>query len=189
MKPCWKNRKLLAWLAADALDPASARALRAHLETCPGCRAYLQELAEIAGRLATNALTSDVTVAAAFHQKLLARLRTETSASVSDRLRRGIRPLCIDWRIAVPALGIAIIIVTGLLLLWRGPHASPSRPSAPILAARPGSALPPTLAIYQVAANRSLEQFDQLIMREGDRRLPPAPLYTASGLARYAASD
>ena len=33
MKPCSKNRKLIAWLALDALDVRQAQTLREHLAT------------------------------------------------------------------------------------------------------------------------------------------------------------
>ena len=44
MKPCSKNRKLLAWLALGNLDDKQATALREHVATCEGCRSYLDEL-------------------------------------------------------------------------------------------------------------------------------------------------
>jgi hypothetical protein len=40
MKPCAKNRKLIAWLALGALEARRAAALRAHLALCEGCRQY-----------------------------------------------------------------------------------------------------------------------------------------------------
>ena len=52
MKPCRKYRKQVVWLAAAALADGEARALRAHLETCAGCRAYLAEISHVTERLA-----------------------------------------------------------------------------------------------------------------------------------------
>jgi hypothetical protein len=46
----------------------------------------------------------------------------------------------------------------------------------------------PTLSNYQMVANHSLEALDELLTRQGNRNLPPVPVYTASilGLANGA---
>jgi hypothetical protein len=43
------------------------------------------------------------------------------------------------------------------------------------------SDLAPTIANYQMVANQSLEQLFELLTRQGNKRLPPAPVYTVSG--------
>ncbi len=55
MKPCSNHRKLIAWLAVDALDDPQTRSLRAHLETCEGCRRYLAEISNVAQKLSAAA--------------------------------------------------------------------------------------------------------------------------------------
>jgi len=47
MKPCAQNRKLIVWLSLNVLDASQARQLRAHLETCEGCRRYLAEISNV----------------------------------------------------------------------------------------------------------------------------------------------
>src|SRR5205823_5908678 len=51
MKPCSNKRKLVALLAADALNANEERELRDHLETCEGCRTYLQEISNVTQKL------------------------------------------------------------------------------------------------------------------------------------------
>ena len=52
MNPCANQRHLIAALALAMLEAQPARELRAHLETCEGCRGYLAELAEVTKRTA-----------------------------------------------------------------------------------------------------------------------------------------
>src|SRR5439155_25957510 len=59
MKPCSKNQKRIAWLALDALDVRQAHDLRAHLETCAGCRRYLVEISNMTRRLTEEENTQD----------------------------------------------------------------------------------------------------------------------------------
>ena len=54
MKPCAQNRKLIAWLASNALDARQTRQLQAHLETCEGCRRYLAEISNVTERLTAD---------------------------------------------------------------------------------------------------------------------------------------
>ncbi len=82
MKPCSRNRKLIAWLALDALEAEQARNLRAHLETCEACRCYLEEVSAVRARLAAAEPRMDIQASEAFHQKVLRRLRAEESEPV-----------------------------------------------------------------------------------------------------------
>src|SRR3981081_1843275 len=82
MKPCLRNRKSIAWLAMDTLDARDASALRAHLETCAGCRAYLGEISSIVEKLDVAEIRSDIQTSETFHQKVTARIRAEPSLSV-----------------------------------------------------------------------------------------------------------
>src|SRR6266852_3236258 len=81
MKPCSNNRKLIAWLAVDALDDRQTRSLRAHLETCEGCRRYLAEISNVAQKLSAAAAPPDIHAAESFHQRVLGALRAEETAS------------------------------------------------------------------------------------------------------------
>src|SRR2546427_135224 len=69
MKHCSNNRKFIAWLAMDALDDRRTQALRAHLETCEGCRRYLAEIPNVAEKLGATATPPDIQAAESFHQR------------------------------------------------------------------------------------------------------------------------
>jgi len=73
MKPCSNNRKPIAWLAIGALDARQERALRAHLETCEGCRSYLEEISTITQKLATTEVRSDIQTSNPFTEESSAR--------------------------------------------------------------------------------------------------------------------
>jgi predicted anti-sigma-YlaC factor YlaD len=182
MKPCPNNRKRITWLALDALDGREAGALREHLGRCEGCRRYWQELSNVARQLAAAAPDSEVEATERFYRRLAERLPGVQYRSVREGPARWLREVMRGWRVALPA--IAVLLIAGLRWV-----ASPSRP-----AAAPPTAptvqvgdysdssreMAPTLANYQVIAGQSLERLDELLTQHGNRRLPPAPLFTAS---------
>jgi hypothetical protein len=51
------------------------------------------------------------------------------------------------------------------------------------------SDLSPTVANYQMVANRSLDKLDDLLTRQGNRNTTPASIYTASDFARANLSE
>ena len=83
MKPCFSKRKLIAWLALGELDARRAQDLRAHIETCDGCRRYLEEISAVkerAGRRGDPGRTLEASES--FHRRLVGRLRAEQPASL-----------------------------------------------------------------------------------------------------------
>src|SRR5216117_625254 len=79
MKPCSKNRKLIAWLSVDALPATQARRLRVHLEACPGCRRYLDEISTVAKTLAAAEVPSEIGTSASFHHRIVRALAAEAA--------------------------------------------------------------------------------------------------------------
>jgi hypothetical protein len=193
MKPCSKNRKLLAWLALDNLDAEQATVLREHLVTCEGCRRYLDELAQVTATLSAAEMKADIVATASFHRQFVAAVKAEEPRFVCATIGAFFRGTLLNWRVALPTLGgIAIVLVVGLLLTSR------PRPEVPLPApasAQNGPAhnldsdFRPTIANYQMVANQSLEKLDQLLSEQGSRKLPPAPIYTASAFATAGASE
>ena len=86
MKPCAQNRKLIAWLASNALDARQTRQLQAHLETCEGCRRYLAEISNVTERLAAAETNPDVQASESFHRKVAGKLRTAKPDSIGEIL-------------------------------------------------------------------------------------------------------
>ncbi len=85
MKPCFGKRKLIAWLALGELDARRAQNLRAHVETCEGCRGYFEEMSAVARRLAAAEDPPEIEASASFHRRLVGRLRAEPSEAGGER--------------------------------------------------------------------------------------------------------
>ena len=189
MKPCSKNRKLLAWLALGELDARRAGELRAHIQTCDGCHAYLEEMSSVTERLAAAETKPEIQASESFHKRLGARL--ERPASPWERLVAQFAAKRLTWRMALPALSAAALVVATLWILVRQPAAS--LPVAvgvqAVLAPAPKSDPPPTIANYQSVANRSLDELDELLTRQANRNPSRAPIYTASMFALANTSD
>ena len=188
MKPCAQNRKLIAWLALNALEGRQAQQLRAHLETCESCRRYLAEISNVTKRLASAETTPDVQASESFHRKVAGKLRAAKPDSLAEILAAYLRGIRLNWRVALPA--VALLALVGVTVaIWRQPLEVSSSPRADAQAASGLDAdndPAPTIANYQRVANQSLDKLDALLTRQGNRALPPMPIYTAStfGLAQ-----
>jgi anti-sigma factor RsiW len=189
MKTCSKNRKLLAWLVLDELDACRAGELRAHLQTCDGCRRYLKEISTVTERLAAAEVRPAIQASESFHRRLTGRL--EQPVSLWASLVAQFAATRLTWRVALPALGAAALVIATLSILVRQPAVSPPVPISVQAVVPPGpqSDLPPTIANYQRVANRSLDELDELLTRQAKRNPAPAPIYTASMFALANASD
>jgi anti-sigma-K factor RskA len=186
MKPCSKNRKLIAWLALGALEAREAAALHDHLARCEGCRRYWEETVNVTEGLAAAAPDSDLQASELFHRQVAEKLQATESTSVRENLAVWVRRTIRIWRVALPA--IAGLVIALFALHARRHHAALSRPATPIVQVVPASASPendlaPTIANYQMVAFRSLDRLDELLTEQGNKPLPPAPVYTISGLA------
>ena len=187
MKPCAQNRKLIAWLASNALDAQQTRQLQAHLETCEGCRRYLAEISNVTERLVATEANPDVQASESFHRKLAGRLRAAKPDSIGEILAAYLRGTLLNWRVAFPAIA-ALVVVGVIVAIWRQPPDVSSPKIAGTQTASVSDAdndLAPTIANYQRVANQSLDKLDALLTRQGNRPLPSMPIYTAStrGLA------
>ena len=184
MKPCLRNRKLIAWLALDALDAPKAAALRAHLARCEGCRRYWEEISNVTERLASAQPDSNLEASELFHRKVAARLQAVEASSVLEDLAAWLRGSILNWRVALPAIAVLAIAVAALVAPRHHPASSVSAPPAVQAASASSSEsdLAPTIANYQMVANQSLEKLSELLTRQGNKNLPPVPIYTASSL-------
>ena len=184
MKPCAQNQKLIVWLTLNTLDARQTRQLRTHLETCEGCRRYLAEISNVTERLAEQE-NLDIQASESFHRRVAGKLRAAKPNSIGEIVAAYLALL--NWRVAFPAITILVLVCVTVTIL-RQPPAVVSPPSAGIQTASVSSAdndPAPTIANYQRVANQSLAKLDALLTRQGNRALPPMPIYTAStfGLA------
>jgi hypothetical protein len=184
MKPCSKNRIPLTWLALGNLDAEQATALREHVVTCEGCRCYLDELEKVTASISAAEMKADIEATGSFHRRVVAAVNAEEPRFGWPIMSGYLRGTLLNWRVALTTVGgIAVVLLVGLLLTSR------QRSGVPLPA--PSSAqgglthnlatdFRPTIGHYRMVANESLEKLDQLLTEQGSRKLPPAPVYTAS---------
>jgi anti-sigma factor RsiW len=182
MKPCLGNRKPLALLAVGELDARVAAALRPHIETCEGCRRYLAEISAVTERVAAAEMTPDIQASESFHRGVVARLRAEPSGSIWQTLAAPFVAARLNWRVALPGIGAAALVIALLSILARQPVAHPPAPTVVQAVLPPDikSDLPPTIANYERIATRSLDELDELLTVQSKRNPSPTPTYTAS---------
>ena len=191
MKSCSKYRKRLAWLALDALDPRQVEKLRAHLDICEGCRDYFQEITQVTETLHTSEAGSELQTSEFFHCRVADALRAEEAGAVRQGRMTRLQSVGLNWRVALPVLGATAAAVLALLVFVRHPDVSTApRPSVhPLPTHTSKPELEPTISNYQMVANRSLEQLDELLTHQGNKGPSPAPVYTASSFAHAQAPD
>lgn len=191
MKSCSKNRKLIAWMAVEALPAQEAQLLQHHLETCHTCRRYYDEVFHATQKLSTVQPNPDIQTSEGFHQRLLGALRAEQKTPAWPV---GLLQLCDafrSWRLAVPVLSATALLT---IVFW------PSTPNTDIAVPGPvGKPLvsspirttdpEPTISNYQIVAGRSLDKLDELLTRQGNQAPASTPIYTASSLAQVNALD
>src|SRR5437016_8251703 len=115
MKPCSNNQKLISWLALGALDDRQARGLRAHLETCDGCRRYLDEVSNVMAKLGRVEAISDIRASESFHQELVGRLRRSEPVSAWQLVLAYARSTLLSWRVSLPVIGATVAVIATLL--------------------------------------------------------------------------
>jgi anti-sigma factor RsiW len=184
MKPCSNNCRTIAWLALGELDARQAATLQEHLKTCAGCRNYLDEICRLTEKLTAMELNPNIHASESFHQKLTARLRAERPASRGANLWEYFRAALSNWRVLAPA---AAMLIIGLMIQQR--HSRSANNLPPIISRTQVVSTPqasvdlsPTIGNYEMAANQSLDKLDELLARQEQENLPPAPVYTASML-------
>ena len=191
MKPCSRNRRLIAWLAVDELDAERSRDLRMHLETCGACRRYLDEISRVKVKLAAVEIAPDLEASAAFRRRWVGALHSVQPGSDWSAVAALLRGSLLNWRVVLSALGAMALVILGLAMFRQ-------RPDSPLLVETSAETVPPpllkadmspTLSNYQRVANQSLEALDELLTRQGNRNLPQVPVYTASILAPANAPD
>jgi hypothetical protein len=184
MNACKDKRKLISELALGALAPGEAQALQAHLESCVGCREYLGEVSQLSARLRAIAKGSDIEATEAFHQRLMRAVRNAGAKSKWEAIAGKLRVGPISWRWASGLGGMAVVVTFVLLLFSRPSEVQrASVPGPPQTNQKLDGELSPSVANYRIAANRSLEQLDELLTQQANKRGTSRETYKASVLA------
>ena len=177
MKPCAENRKLLVWLALDALDKGQARDLRSHVEACEGCRTYFEEISNVTDRLSAEEGEPTLLATQAFHRRVSAEVHTSSFAWRT--LRAPVLAQELSRRLAMPAIAAACLVLV-LFVVMRDPRTVRPSPTPAVRSPAAERELTPTVANYQRVANDSLEKLEAVLNQQANRRPPSAPIYTAS---------
>jgi hypothetical protein len=161
------------------------------METCDGCRRYLAEISAVTEKLAATEKTPDIYASEAFHRRLVTRLGAEQSSSVWQTLAAPLLAARLNWRVALPVVGAAALVIVSLSILVRQPAAPPPVLTGVQAVLPPDirSDMPPTIANYQRIATRSLDELDELLTMQGKPSSSPIPIYTASLFASARVSD
>jgi anti-sigma factor RsiW len=182
MKPCLNYRKKIALLALETLDPVQERDLRTHLEHCPACHAYWQEMSALTATLASaQRPVPDLETSESFHQRVVRAVRGDGRSSMDLLFQRW---SSVAWRVALPVAGIGAVVVAVLSLSMR--HPSILQRSTAVFHSAPAIQvvdLEPSVSNYQMVANESLDRLDELLTRQGNRNLPSAPRSVGPALA------
>jgi hypothetical protein len=121
---CRKVRKLMPLFAGDDLRPGLARAVRAHIDGCPGCRAELEGFRAALAEVKSAAKAEGVPDWGDDEWKaLMARVAAEEQGTGRTPASAGSRAFMPRWA-AASVLG-AVIGIAILAVLFRGPSQRP----------------------------------------------------------------
>lgn len=184
MKPCKKNRKLIAWMILGELETAQREVIRAHLEQCEGCRAYFDEMSGVSTALVNGETWAAVQASPAFHLRLVGKLRSEERRALSSTFVDQLRWTCLKWRVGLWTTGAIAVGFIGILTLLRPADIPPKRLETHQAPPEPHSrnSMDPTLSNYEMVANLAPEKFDKFLTEQGSRNISPTPIYRASAL-------
>jgi hypothetical protein len=187
MKPCSRYKKQIALLAAKSLAGKEAGQVRDHLHQCERCREYWNDVSLLCGGHFDLAATlPTVETDGRFHQRLVDRINANEGAQKSPPWVAAIflETVTLCRRKIVFASSAALAVAGLLAFLASRPKAgnpvvnSAPPPVSPVVAKK---ATPqPTFMAYRMAASRSFEELDALLVKDADRLLPAVPLVRAS---------
>ena len=131
-------------------------------------------------RVASAQPDSNLEASESFHHKVAEQLESNEFSSVLMSPAAWLRGLRLNWRVALPTIAVMVIAVIVLVAQRHHQTASHSAPPTVEFLSASDSAieLAPTLANYKMVAHLSLEKLDELLTRQGNKRLPPVPLLT-----------
>ena len=127
---CRKVRKLIPLAAGGDLSPRRARAVRAHLDACPACRAELEDLqTALAGFKAAARAEKVIDWSESEWKALMARVAAGAGADERAPVRAP-RPMLLPRWAAASVIG-AFLGLAVLSALFRGPSPHPELATAP----------------------------------------------------------
>jgi anti-sigma factor RsiW len=182
MKVCAKYKQRIAWMASGVLAANDSEAVRRHLDCCPACRRYWDEILSLTGQLVAASELPPAPVTAEFHQKLVKKIAAAERQHVSYWII-GARWLWEQTRVVRWIGGFAVAFA---VVLWTQRLNTLQKPSSSLVAAHfePASTpvQPNTFGSYRQAADRSLDELDTLLSAQANRALSSGESSTVSSL-------
>ena len=165
MKPCRKQKKLIALASAGLLADEPLRLLRAHLKSCAACRDYAAALADICQEHENHdrSKTEDVACGRILSRLVVAQ-RAALPSSGWDFLRR------MRWLRAM-SLAVGMVVLLGIVwMVAREKIVNPTQSTDVLKGPTPDEILQPkseqpSLLVYRLAVNHSWEDLDRLLSR------------------------
>jgi hypothetical protein len=191
MNVCRRKRKEIALSAMNAIAGEPAPQSLWHLENCPGCRQYLAEISNVTERIRGADMENQIEASAAFHRKFVAALRAQEARP--ETFATAVQALFSSWRIS-GAFSLVLLATAAVLVLRFGLHQAPSSmpgysPTVAVVGSGASKDVEPTISNYSAIANRSFEQFDELLTQQANKHFARYPAYTAGGISDPSQAD
>jgi hypothetical protein len=120
------------------------------------------------------------------------KFRTDINSALLYYQARLLAPAPLSgWRVSIPALTSAIVVLALVLILKPRANPTGSGPSAAHVGATasPPADLAPTLSNYHMLASESPDKLDELLSRQANRPAPSGTIYTASAIVSAGGPD
>ncbi|HEV2211041.1 MAG TPA: hypothetical protein VG167_19890 [Verrucomicrobiae bacterium] len=149
------------------------------MKGCQGCASYYRQMCQVSDGLLAAANEPAIDAPVALHSRMVQALRSLENARQRNWLEE-----FMPWSrcgVAVVTLAVLLGIVTLVFVTSSHPSIT-ARPPTPA-AGHAKTDLAPTISNYQMIANQSVEDLDELLTRQANLRRASAPSYTASSVA------
>jgi hypothetical protein len=176
----------------NTLEQTEAAQLAQHLEQCQTCRKYRDQILQVKQKVALleSLDTTSVELAPESFKRHAGLFGTPRNPSPNSR-NPGMMESHFNRGLVLPSLGVIVLIMLVSLLFLRRPVVTLPVPSQSqsILPEHNPSNFAPTLANYHTLANQSLDELDDLIVRQSRRSVPTLPSFSAGSVALLTISE
>jgi hypothetical protein len=162
MNPCLMNKKRIALLASNDLEPEKAQRLRKHLRVCPGCQQYWNDIQEVCREQTWAAdYVPDFESDKLLHRRLKEQLARQTSGFLATQWIGMLSRRVAGWKLAVAT--VAIVLGFAFFPARKQSNVVPRvagvAPNVSVTAPN----MEPTMSAYRRALTRSFDEFDQFL--------------------------
>ncbi|MBL9170107.1 MAG: hypothetical protein JNN07_20400 [Verrucomicrobiales bacterium] len=171
MKPCPQHRKSIALFAAGSLSSAASAPVQEHLDLCPGCKEYHQEILTLCQRQTEAAdHLQPATLPTQIYERVALEIRNSTPLASP--------PCLVDPRRSwLPRFAAAAAVLALLIGAWKFDRSGTAvlPPAVDRVTSMASGANPAmiendsSLGYYRKTVIRSLDDLDRLVNQQADR--------------------